>query len=152
MSKILPVFIPHGGCRHQCIFCDQKHITGEDHLPSESELLAMIPGDLPCDTELAFYGGSFTALPKSVRRGYLHFAREMKYRGRIRSIALSTHPSYVDESIMDELFFYDVDRIELGIQSTNAEVLAKAQRGHGRKRFLQPHRCFINQASNGVCS
>lgn len=105
-------------------------------MPSESELLAMIPGDLPCDTELAFYGGSFTALPKSVRRGYLHFAREMKRRGRIRSIALSTHPSYVDESIMDELFFYDVDRIELGIQSTDAEVLAKAQRGHGRKEVF----------------
>lgn len=105
-------------------------------MPSESELSAMISGDLPCDTELAFYGGSFTALPKSVRRAYLNFAREMKRRGRIRSIALSTHPSYVDESIVDELFFYDVDRIELGIQSTDTGVLAKAQRGHGREEVF----------------
>lgn len=105
-------------------------------MPSKNELEAMIPDNLSCETELAFYGGSFTALPQTIRRTYLSFARELKCRGRIRSVALSTHPAYVDEEIIDEFFSYDVDRIELGIQSTNAEILSMAQRGHGRKEIF----------------
>ncbi|MGM9567347.1 MAG: elongator complex protein 3 [Clostridia bacterium] len=135
-NKILPVFIPHGGCRHRCIFCDQYRITAEDHLPSEEELEVMIPPDLDNDTELAFYGGTFTALPAPVRRAYLEFARRKKEEGVIKGIRLSTHPAYMDAAIAGELESYGVDVVELGIQSTDDNVLNLSSRGHGSKEVF----------------
>ena len=135
-NKILPVFIPHGGCRHHCIFCDQYRITAGDHLPSAEELEALIPKDLDPDTELAFYGGSFTALPDAVRKAYLDFARRKKEAGVISGIRLSTHPAYMDEDRAAELENYGVDTVELGIQSTDDEVLRRAGRGHGSKEIF----------------
>lgn len=130
-NKILPVFIPHGGCRHRCIFCDQYRITAEDHLLSTAELEAFIPPDLDPDTELAFYGGSFTALPEAVQKAYLDFARRKKEEGVIAGIRLSTHPAYVNDAIVAKLEDYGVDVVELGIQSTDDAVLRLAGRGHG---------------------
>ena len=135
-NKILPVFIPHGGCRHRCIFCDQYRITAGNHLPSSEELEAMIPPDLDNETELAFYGGTFTALPATVRRVYLEFACRKKEAGVIGGIRLSTHPAYMDAAIAGELESYGVDVVELGIQSTDEEVLNLAARGHGSKEVF----------------
>ena len=92
-NKILPIFVPHGGCPHRCVFCDQKQITGHDRLPSEAELLSVLPKDLSPDTELAFYGGSFTAIGKDVRKKYLSFAFGLKEQGKIDRIRISTHPA-----------------------------------------------------------
>ncbi|MBR5329140.1 MAG: radical SAM protein [Firmicutes bacterium] len=136
-NKILPLFVPHGGCPHRCVFCDQRQITGCDHLPSESELFEMLPQDLSADTELAFYGGSFTALRDAVRKRYLSFARDLKRAGRIGAIRISTHPAYVDEDVIAELLAYGVDTVELGIQSTDEEVLTLAKRGHGREEIFR---------------
>ena len=135
-NKILPVFIPHGGCRHHCIFCDQYRITAGDHLPEAEELESLIPPDLDADTELAFYGGSFTALPEPVRKAYLDFVRRKKEEGVISGIRLSTHPAYIDEDRAAELENYGVDTVELGIQSTDDEVLRRAGRGHGSKEIF----------------
>ena len=130
-NKILPIFVPHGGCPHRCVFCDQKRITGQDRMPTRDELLAMVPNDLDPETELAFYGGSFTAIAPSVRRGYLEFAFDLKKQGLISRIRISTHPAYIDAPVLGELIAFGVDMVELGIQSTDDDVLTSAERGHG---------------------
>lgn len=96
----------------------------------------MLPGELDADTEVAFYGGSFTAIAKEVRRKYLSFARDLKDAGAIGRIRISTHPSYINDDILDELVAYGVDTVELGIQSTDEEVLALAGRGHGAREVF----------------
>ncbi len=128
-NKIFPVFIPNGGCRRRCVFCDQHTISGVSRLPSAAELAALIPEDLDPDTELAFYGGTFTALREEERLAYLRFAHDLKERGRVKAIRLSTHPSYIDEGIASELLSYGVDLVELGIESLDDEVLEAAGRG-----------------------
>ena len=82
-NKILPVFIPHGGCRHHCIFCDQYRITAGDHLPSAEELEALIPKDLDPDTELAFYGGSFTAIDVRLQTELLEAVKPFLESGQV---------------------------------------------------------------------
>ena len=136
-NKILPVFVPHGGCPHRCVFCDQRQITGKDRLPTEEELARLVPADLDPETELAFYGGSFTAIPAAIRRAYLRFAKEQKDAGRISSIRISTHPAYINEEILSELLDFGVDMVELGIQSTDEEILRNAKRGHGREEVFR---------------
>lgn len=129
-NNILPIFIPHGGCPHRCVFCNQQEISGCDHLPAQAELEAMIPENFPFDGELAFYGGSFTALPHKVMAQYLRFAAAQKEKKRIGAIRLSTHPAYVDRDIIETLISYGVDFLELGVQSLDDTVLQKAGRGH----------------------
>ena len=135
-NNILPIFVPHGGCPHRCVFCDQKQITGCDHLPSMSELVSVLPKDLSPDTEIAFYGGSFTAIGSDVRKRYLSFAHDLKNRGKIARIRISTHPAYINDDIIGELEAYGVDTVELGIQSTDDDVLRKARRGHSSKEVF----------------
>lgn len=96
----------------------------------------MLPQELPPDTELAFYGGSFTAIGKDVRRKYLSFAFDLKERGKISRIRISTHPAYIDDDVIAELVSYGVDTVELGIQSTDDDVLQKAKRGHTSKEVF----------------
>lgn len=130
-NKIIPIFVPHGGCPHRCVFCDQRQITGCAALPTEEELWSMLPPNTNAEWELAFYGGSFTAISREVRLRYLAFARKCKCYGRIGRVRISTHPAYVDEGILEELISYGVDTVELGIQSTDERVLAMSERGHG---------------------
>lgn len=95
-----------------------------------------MPKDFPVDGELAFYGGSFTALPRKVMVQYLRFAAEQKEKGRVGAIRLSTHPAYVDRDIIETLISYGVDFLELGVQSLDDTVLEKAGRGHGSGTIL----------------
>ena len=128
-AEIVPVFIPHGGCRYRCVFCDQHGITGTAALPAIAELEALFTESAP-ERELAFYGGSFTALPHEQMLAYLAFARGLKQRGRIGRIRLSTHPAHVGEEIVRLLLEFTVDTVELGVQSTDDEVLRLSGRGH----------------------
>ena len=133
--KIIPIFIPQAGCRNQCIFCNQKGITGVNHIPCEDELDALMPLG-GSDYELAYYGGSFTSLPFETMEAYLKFAVKMRQQGRIGSIRVSTHPSTVNEKTIGLLKFYGVNTIELGVQSLDDEVLARAGRDHGKSEVL----------------
>lgn len=96
----------------------------------------MLPPDTDEDWELAFYGGSFTAISPKLQRRYLFFARECKSRGRIGRVRISTHPAYVDAVVIAELIDYGVDTVELGIQSTDSDVLKRSGRGHGREEIF----------------
>jgi histone acetyltransferase (RNA polymerase elongator complex component) len=132
---IIPFFIPHSGCPHQCIFCNQKKITGHDTSAECSQLphliearLAAAPGNQP--VEIAFFGGSFTALPFEIQRAYLETARPFMASGRIKGIRLSTRPDAITTEVLELLKEHLVETVELGAQSMNDRVLMLSGRGH----------------------
>jgi histone acetyltransferase (RNA polymerase elongator complex component) len=133
---IVPIFIPHEGCPYRCVFCDQGSITGErrraDREVVESALSAYLQSQpshsLPPRREAAFYGGSFTGLDKERQRHLLSLISPWMRTGMIHSIRVSTHPLFVDQERLALLKEYGVETVELGIQSTNAEVLRSSGR------------------------
>lgn len=134
---IIPVFVPHKGCPFDCVFCNQKKITGrtkeitaEEVDEQIQEYLSTIGNLNGKDVEIAFFGGSFTGIEKMKQEELLRIAYKWKKRGKIKDIRLSTRPDYIDESIMKFLIDYGVSIIELGVQSMDHEVLIKSGRGH----------------------
>ena len=128
---IVPVFIPHLGCPYRCVFCNQTDITGNKERADEKKLqetLATYLGDRPLDQlpphrEVAFYGGSFTGLPQARQESLLKKVQPWIQKGRVNAIRLSTHPLFVDEDRLALLKKYGVSTVELGIQSTDPDVL-----------------------------
>ncbi|WP_202711302.1 elongator complex protein 3 [Sporosalibacterium faouarense] len=139
MSKkhhIIPIFVPHRGCPHDCVFCNQKKITGlttdvteEEVTSTIEEYLKTIPSSNEV-LEVAFFGGSFTGIEIEVQKKLLGIANHYKRMGKIDEIRLSTRPDYIDSSILNMLKENGVDSIELGVQSLDEEVLKKSYRGH----------------------
>ena len=132
---IIPFFITHAGCPHQCVFCNQKNITGEQTAPEPSSLPRQIErclGTLAADEQahIAFYGGSFTALPPGLQRSYLEAVQPFLASGRVAGIRLSTRPDAITPDILAVLKQYGVATIELGAQSMDDKVLLLSGRGH----------------------
>ncbi len=137
--RILPVFIPHLGCPYSCIYCNQHEITapdtsaipGGEHLDplAEMDRLLSLPPDGE-ERELAFYGGSFTALPVKLQLRFLDPAAAALTDGRIISIRLSTRPDAINQETLDLLRRCGVRTVELGAQSMRDEVLLLSGRGH----------------------
>lgn len=132
---VIPVFIPFAGCAHRCVFCDQFGITGARSLPDAGEVARIIEGHLSTwkgggAKEVAFYGGSFTALSAEEQRRYLTVAKRYVDDFSIDSIRVSTRPDAVTDEIAAMLRGYSVDMVELGVQSMSDEVLALSGRGH----------------------
>ncbi len=131
-NSIIPVFIPHLGCPHDCVFCNQKRISGSLLPACRSDVVREIEEGLKkCErAELAFYGGSFTAIPMEEQRSLLDAAAPYLKDGRISSIRLSTRPDAINEEILAMLWEKGVRTIELGSQSMIDSVLAASWRGH----------------------
>lgn len=132
---IIPFFITHAGCPHQCVFCNQKNITGINTPPDASSIHRSISRHLETrrDNEavqVAFYGGSFTALPLAGQQAYLEAVRPFITSGSVASIRLSTRPDSITPEILALLEHYDVRTVELGVQSMDDEVLMRSGRGH----------------------
>lgn len=133
--SIIPLFIPHYGCPHQCIFCNQVRITGQSTPVTAADVEQEIREYLESSHEkryweAAFYGGSFTALPMDVMCSLLEPASRMLKAGKINGIRLSTRPDAITPEILDALKSYGVSTVELGVQSLDSRVLKKAERGH----------------------
>lgn len=132
----IPIFVPHYGCPFDCVFCNQKHITGQQSMPDENDVRTTVEQYLKtlpqkdAFVEAAFFGGSFTGIDVSVQRRLLGAAYEYVKDGRIDGIRLSTRPDYISEEILDMLSEYSVTTIELGVQSMDDGVLKCAGRGH----------------------
>ncbi len=134
----LSIFIPHIGCPNMCSFCDQKSISGEAKAPiaaEVSELLSQQAEHLiqrEMCAEIAFFGGSFTAIPKHYMTELLEAAHEaMKlYPRAYCGIRCSTRPDCISVEILDKLKSYGVTAIELGAQSMDDTVLEANRRGH----------------------
>ena len=134
----IPIFVPHRGCPFDCIFCNQKHITGKNFDVNENDVKRIIKEHLitlpknsdDCIIEAAFFGGSFTGIDFDVQGKLLSAAYEFVLSGDISGIRLSTRPDYIDKRILDQLKKYSVTTIELGVQSLDDNVLKVANRGH----------------------
>ena len=134
---IIPIFIPHRGCPHDCVFCNQRKITARsgDIGPKDAEktiedYLSTLEGRGLESIEVAFFGGSFTGIPMEEQSAFLEVAKRYKDAGKINAIHLSTRPDYINREILDNLKKYGVDVIELGVQSFDPEVLRLSKRGH----------------------
>lgn len=132
---IIPIFIPHKGCPFDCIYCNQKLISGQMEEMREAKMRSIIDDHLKFITketfvELGFYGGSFTGIDKDEQIHFLKIANEYIGNDKIREIRLSTRPDYINQEILQYLKKYNVKTIELGVQSLDASVLEKSKRGH----------------------
>ena len=130
----IPIFIPHLGCPNQCIFCNQRYISGKVEF-DESIVRTTIDGVLSTVSsedicEIAFFGGSFTGIDRDLMIRLLDIAELYVKSGRVFGIRMSTRPDYISQEIIDILKKYTVTVVELGIQSMNDSVLAYLKRGH----------------------
>ena len=131
------LFVPHKGCPHQCVFCNQKSISGETKSISADDVHAAVADAEKnheiSGAEIAFFGGSFTGIPIDEQSAFLEVAADYKSRGLIDKIHMSTRPDYIDRKVLDNLRSYDADVIELGVQSLDDRVLTASGRGHNAK-------------------
>lgn len=149
----ISIFVPHAGCPHNCAFCDQRTITSTEKPPRAADVERICTAALgevrdPADTEIAFFGGSFTAVPRRYMLELLEAAHPFIGEGRFSGIRISTRPDYIDEEILDILKAHHVTAIELGAQSMSDEVLEANERGHSAKdaayaaMLIKSRRCF----------
>lgn len=136
LHYIIPIFVPHEGCPHECVFCNQNSITGTTTKVDATyvdrtitEYLKTITND-DAIIEVSFFGGTFTAIKTEKQIELLIVAKKFKDNNKIKFIRLSTRPDYIDDKILIRLKEYSVDIIELGVQSMDNEVLLKSGRGH----------------------
>lgn len=128
------LFIPFNGCPHRCSFCDQRRITGKRVLPTGEDVKSAIEAALDSlkensiHSEIAFFGGSFTAIDRGYMRSLLDAT--VPYIDRFKGIRISTRPDCIDEEILALLKSYHVTSIELGAQSMDDAVLLHNDRGH----------------------
>lgn len=130
--RILPLFIPHLGCPHACVFCDQKHISGAKKPVTADDVRGALDAALQTQQglEVAFYGGSFTALPIAQQRELLDAVQPYLRSGAVSSIRLSTRPDAINWEVLALLEEMGVETVELGVQSMSDEVLRQSGRGH----------------------
>lgn len=128
------IFVPHAGCPHACSFCDQKSISGRVKMPAPADVAHTLEralqslGDDAAGAEIAFFGGSFTAIDPGSRDCLLQAVGP--YRSRFAGIRISTRPDGIDKDILASLRGFGVTAIELGAQSMDDAVLTLAGRGH----------------------
>jgi histone acetyltransferase (RNA polymerase elongator complex component) len=145
----VPFFISHQGCPHTCVFCDQRTISGANGtLPTAEQIRDRIDlwrstaGGRPL--EVAFFGGTFTALPEEVQEELLAPLQPLLEVGTLGSVRISTRPDYIDADRVAWLSERGVRTIELGVQSLDDTVLAASGRGHTAAESLAAIRCIKN--------
>lgn len=135
-KKTIPIFIPHVGCKNECVFCNQRRISGQQKIVTADEVRVQIEEALDKykkdekRIEVAFFGGSFTGIEEEKQIEYLEVVKEFIDKKQISSIRISTRPDYINQQILDVLKKYNVKIIELGVQSMDEEVLKLSKRGH----------------------
>ena len=133
---IIPIFVPHLGCPNNCTFCNQKKISGQTKMVTKEDVKDTIEyylknfRDNHKYVEVAFFGGSFTAIEKEKQEELLEAVQEYIKNKKVNSIRISTRPDCIDKDILKMLKRYNVKTIELGVQSTNNYILNRCKRGH----------------------
>lgn len=131
----IPIFIPELACPHQCIFCNQKKISGQIKVPTPEEVVSIIDEYLEtisiedAHVEIAFFGGNFTGIPVEEQIKYLETVQPYFEKG-IKGLRCSTRPDYITKESVEMLKKYGMNTIELGAQSMCEDVLVKSGRGH----------------------
>lgn len=134
-KKTIPIFVSHQGCPNDCIFCNQRRITGVSKEMEIEEMRNLINSYLDtiprsAEVEIAFFGGSFTAIEDKRQLELLQLANSYIEKGLVSHIRISTRPDCINNEILDRLKKYGVSIIELGVQSMDLDVLAISKRGH----------------------
>ena len=148
-SVTVPFFISHQGCPHTCVFCDQHTISGSSGaLPTAEQILDRIhqwrstAENRPL--EVAFFGGTFTALPKNIQAELLEPLQPLLKIGTLGSVRISTRPDYIHDDHVTWLAHRGVRTIELGVQSMDDMVLAASGRGHSAADSHNAISCIKN--------
>lgn len=149
-NSIIPVFVPHLGCPNDCVFCNQRRISGHTEPATAQTVRTAIENAaaLPpkgAKRQLAFYGGSFTAIPVAEQTALFEAAKPYLDDGTISSIRLSTRPDAIDAETLVRLKKYSVQTVELGAQSLCDKVLWLSNRGHTAKEVEDAAR-LVKQA------
>ena len=132
----ISIFVPHIGCPNKCSFCNQRYITGAFKAPTVRDVAIAVknaqtsPNYDPKTTEIAYFGGSFTAINRNYMLRLLRVAHRFVKSGVVSGIRVSTRPDAIDDEILTLLKEYSVTAIELGAQSLNDRVLRLNNRGH----------------------
>ena len=134
----IALFVPHAGCPHTCSFCNQRTISGcvNPLTPEDVRRAADIALQDGAGGEIAFFGGSFTAIPMDYMTELLNSAYPYIENGSFEGIRISTRPDCIDEEILAILKKYGVTAIELGAQSMDNRVLQINERGHTAQDVL----------------
>ncbi len=136
----ISIFVTHLGCPNCCSFCNQHHIAGECCLSDASTVDSAVLSAKksknynPKTTEIAFFGGSFTAIDREYMISLLSAASKHIKDGSVYGIRISTRPDAINDEILTILKNYGVTTIELGAQSMDDGVLIKNRRGHTSKQ------------------
>lgn len=142
-TYIIPIFIPHRGCKNECVFCNQRKISGEtrnvteDDVRQEIEKYLKLYKDNSRKKQIAFFGGSFTGLDMEDQVRFLNVANEYIEKELVENIRISTRPDYITELILKILKQKNVEVIELGVQSMADDVLNAAKRGHTSEQVIK---------------
>lgn len=131
----ISIFVPHKGCPNNCSFCNQKAISGQSNPATEKDVFDAVNVALshncnPRNTEIAFFGGSFTAIEREQMVSLLTAAKCLLDKYGFEGIRVSTRPDFIDDEVLCVLKEYGVTSIELGAQSMDDEVLSLNHRGH----------------------
>lgn len=150
----IPIFIPELACPFQCVFCDQRKISGSVKAPSLEgvhkiiqKYLTTLP-DEKAHIEIGFFGGNFTGIPEADQRAYLTIAQHYIDKGCVHSIRLSTRPDYISVDVLNLLKEFTVTTIELGAQSMDEGVLIKSGRGHTAQDVIDSSKLIIQSGFN----
>ena len=148
----ISIFVPHIGCPHKCSFCNQNTITGQTFIPRAQDVKntcekAISDGVDMSNTEIAFFGGSFTAVPLNYMIELLEAARRYVTKG-FRGIRISTRPDAIDGRILEILYRHGVTTIELGAQSMFDDVLELNERGHTAQDVVNASRLIKQYSFN----
>lgn len=143
----ISIFVPHLGCPCQCSFCNQKTITGQTKQPTEKDVDNAVQTALKYkgyDYEIAFFGGSFTAVDRDYMLSLLKAANKYIKSGEVSGIRISTRPDFIDDEVLTLLKQYGVTSIELGAQSMDDEVLSANKRGHSASDVINASNLIKN--------
>ena len=144
----ISIFVPHKGCPNDCSFCNQRAISGQPVSATaadvEKAVLTALEYNIdPKNTEIAFFGGSFTAIEREYMCSLLTAAKHFLDTHKFAGIRVSTRPDAIDEEVLETLKNYGVTAIELGAQSMDDEVLSANRRGHTSNDVIKASKSII---------
>lgn len=133
--RTIPIFVPELACPNQCIYCNQRIISGQLQLPTNSEIIETIERNLStfdddAFVEIGFFGGNFTGIEFEEQQRLFSLISPYREKGIVKEVRLSTRPDYINSEVIDFLIKNNVTTIELGVQSLDEEVLDVVQRGY----------------------